>query len=557
MASTASGTSPWPVMSITGMPTLSSFSRRNRSMPLISGILISVMMQPTGASGNASRKVLAESKLRTSSCAARSKNARDSRSPSSSSMICTTGCAAAFSEAIAAFLLAYGRQCEAKDGAAPWIWPWRDRAAMRFDDGARNRQTDSHALAFGGDEWLKQLIGNLRCDSRAGIRDTDFDHVTGGEGGRNHEFAYRGGLHRVDRVADKIKQDLLNLHLVRKHIIEPWSEGKAHADALVLSSDQRQCARFFNQLFNVLDTALALAARDEVTQPADDVARPQGLIRCFFHGVAHRAQTLILAIFQKPARSLHVIGNRSQRLIELVGQSRGHFAHRSEARHVNKLGLQFLQARFGLLTFGKIPDETGEKTLLADVHFADSQFYWKSRAVAPLTDHDPPDANDAPLTGAQVTRDVAVMILAVRRRHQHLDVLPQHIGRGIAEQPFRRRAERLDQSELVDHHHSVGNAVENRLQVRGTRLDVLSPCVGDVPKAQQNCAAPRHGKSHQREYQPDHGVGGRQLARLRNKKETECDAQRSRKQSRSPAAQCRGNQNRRDKQYVRGFPAQH
>src|SRR6516165_9019815 len=103
-----------------------------------------------------------------------------------------------------------------------------------------------------------------------------------------------------------------------------------------------------------------------------------------------------------------------------MSQGRRHFAQRGQPRHVHKFRLQFVQARFGLLTFGKIPDEAGEKTLLADVHFTDGQFYWKSRAVATLPDHDPPDANDAPLTGAQVTRDIAVMIIAVRRWHQHL-----------------------------------------------------------------------------------------------------------------------------------------
>src|SRR6516225_2650807 len=141
-------------------------------MPLISGIRTSVMTQPGAAPGNTSRKALADSKFLTSIPALRSKNASDSRCPSSSSTTCTTGCAAAFSEAIAA-LLVYDRQRESKNCATARIWPRRDRAAMRFDNRARDRKANPHAMALGGDEWLKQLI--------------------------------------VDRIAHEIEQDLLNL----------------------------------------------------------------------------------------------------------------------------------------------------------------------------------------------------------------------------------------------------------------------------------------------------------------------------------------------------------
>ena len=59
MASTASATSPWPVMTITGTAILSSFRRRRRSIPLISGMRTSVMTQLRPRSGSASRKALA------------------------------------------------------------------------------------------------------------------------------------------------------------------------------------------------------------------------------------------------------------------------------------------------------------------------------------------------------------------------------------------------------------------------------------------------------------------------------------------------------------------
>jgi hypothetical protein len=49
------------VITITGIAILSSFSRRSRSIPLISGMRTSVTMQPGPTSGNADRKAVADS----------------------------------------------------------------------------------------------------------------------------------------------------------------------------------------------------------------------------------------------------------------------------------------------------------------------------------------------------------------------------------------------------------------------------------------------------------------------------------------------------------------
>ena len=65
----------------------------------------------------------------------------------------------------------------------------------------------------------------------------------------------------------------------------------------------------------------------------------------------------------------------------------------------------------------------------------------------------------------EVAREVAVVRLAVGRRHQHLDVLADHLGRGVAEQPLGRRAERTHDAVLVDDDHRVGDGVEDRLQM--------------------------------------------------------------------------------------------
>jgi hypothetical protein len=50
----------------------------------------------------------------------------------------------------------------------------------------------------------------------------------------------------------------------------------------------------------------------------------------------------------------------------------------------------------------------------------------------------------------QIARDVLVVFLVIRRRHQHVDVLPHHFVLGITNEPFRPRIERLDSSTGVD-----------------------------------------------------------------------------------------------------------
>src|SRR5271169_3856003 len=146
-----------------------------------------------------------------------------------------------------------------------------------------------------------------------------------------------------------------------------------------------------------------------------------------------------------------------------MGKSRGHFTHGSQSRHVNEFGLQFLKPCIGLLSFRQIADEPSEEALIANTHFADRKLHGKRRAVAALADHYAANADNPPFTGAHVASEIAVVVFTVRRRHQYPDALSQCVRGATAEQPFRRRTERLYAAALIYDDHGVGNAVENRL----------------------------------------------------------------------------------------------
>ena len=106
---------------------------------------------------------------------------------------------------------------------------------------------------------------------------------------------------------------------------------------------------------------------------------------------------------------------------------------------MHQLGLQFLQARFGLLPLGQVADKAGEKAPVARFHFADRKLHREGRAVLALADDHAADADDAALAGVHIALHVTVMVFAVRRGHQDLDVLSDRLGRLHSRTAARRR----------------------------------------------------------------------------------------------------------------------
>src|SRR5262245_54100208 len=138
-------------MTITGTANLSSRNRRNRSIPLSSGILTSVMMQPVWTKGATCRNRAADSYVRTSMPAEPSWKASASRTASSSSITWTMD----LSAGIAEILFGRGSQREAKDRSTTGIGLHRDLSTVGLDNGAADRQADTHAVAPVGDERLE------------------------------------------------------------------------------------------------------------------------------------------------------------------------------------------------------------------------------------------------------------------------------------------------------------------------------------------------------------------------------------------------------------------
>src|SRR5207248_641094 len=77
---------------------------------------------------------------------------------------------------------------------------------------------------------------------------------------------------------------------------------------------------------------------------------------------------------------------------------------------------------------------------------------------------DAADADDSTLTGAPVALEIAVMRLTIGCRHQHIDIAADHLRTGVAEQPYRRRAEGLNNALRIDDDDRIGDGIEDRAQ---------------------------------------------------------------------------------------------
>ena len=221
---------------------------------------------------------------------------------------------------------------------------------------------------------------------------------------------------------------------------------------------------------------------------------------------------------------------------------------------MHELGLQFLEPCLGLLPLRKVADESGEEALIARAHFSHGQLHRKSRAVLALADHEPPDPDDSPLSGPEVALEVAIVVLPVGSRHQALDIRPDDFRRGKAEQPLGRRAERMDDSVLVDHDHRVGHGIEDRREVGRACVSVVRADRGLHPIALQLLSAPGHACADQDECNGVDDFGNRKVRKVRDHEEAEDGAEAGGQQARSQPAESGSDQNRGDEEQIGRIP---
>ena len=271
--------------------------------------------------------------------------------------------------------------------------------------------------------------------------------------------------HRFQRIAEQVDQHLLNLDPVGKHQIARRVQVEAQEHALFAGAGEPERAGLFDHFRKTLDALLGRVARDEVAQSPDDVAGADRLLGGAIERRFDLRRVGVGAASQQAARSLHVVADGRQRLIEFVGEGGSHLAHRAQTRDVDQFGLQFLQPCLGLLLLGEIADEARKEGLSSRMHLADGEMHRKRRAVLAHAGDDAADADDAPFTRLQVAGEVAVMAAAIRLRHQLADVFSDRLGFGVAELTLGGAGEELHDAVLVDHDHRIRDRIQDRAKV--------------------------------------------------------------------------------------------
>ena len=120
----------------------------------------------------------------------------------------------------------------------------------------------------------------------------------------------------------------------------------------------------------------------------------------------------------------------------------------------------------------RVVQDSGELAFPGDRHLADGQVERKDAAVAAAARHLPADADDPGVAGRHVAAQIAVVLVVVGRRHQHVDVAADDLGARISEQPFGSGIERLDVPALIDDDDPVDRRIDDRAQPFLGRLGV-------------------------------------------------------------------------------------
>src|SRR5215510_11172979 len=183
-----------------------------------------------------------------------SRKASDWRTASSSSTMCTTKLSG-----IAASHIALQGKAEQSPALRICLSP--HLSAMCFDDALGDGETDSHAGWLGGDERLKKSREDFLGKAVSRIDDPDLDHAMVQQGRFNHELLLRTPLHGFDRIADQVKENLLNLHLFYEDGARPLIEAEDRFNTLLLGAGTRAKALASSTSLLMLSGRLSVSPR--------------------------------------------------------------------------------------------------------------------------------------------------------------------------------------------------------------------------------------------------------------------------------------------------------
>src|SRR4030088_97965 len=102
------------------------------------------------------------------------------------------------------------------------------------------------------------------------------------------------------------------------------------------------------------------------------------------------------------------------------------------------------------MVLSQVAYKADELPIAFEQDLAHRELHGKRGAILALADNDAPHTNHMALASGEITRQIAVVVLTMRRRHQHAHIPSLHLAAGKAEEALRVAAEGLDEALVVD-----------------------------------------------------------------------------------------------------------
>ena len=335
-----------------------------------------------------------------------------------------------------------------------------DGSAMEFHELAGDGEAEACAavLAVGCAVTLRERFEDpvelLGGDAYSGVDHRDLKPWSQGL----RKYLDGSSRRELEGITDEIEQDLLDPILIGLGKRNQRRDTVEDAQRPLADERLRNGQHKVDQGMQVGRAAVQLdrlvAQLGEVEKVVDQIGETAAT------GHDHR-QIAPLLVAQRPRRPVdHRLADaddavqRRAQLVRGVGQE----------LVLQRVGPQ--QRLLGLLASGDVADDAGEASSSVPADLAQRELQREGRPVAAQPLDLATHADHPRLARAQVAGEVGIVVLPVRRGHEHRDIATDQIGRRIAEQPLDGRIGDFHDASFVDGDDPVDGRIQDRLDAR-------------------------------------------------------------------------------------------